>query len=115
MAFQTTIRVTYVEGGKSVQADINIDPAQPVFGQIKSHLELLGFTVADSAFQAQIEAQFDKTNRDALSATDFAAARTAIDNANSIAALRPILRAMLRLIWRIARESGVITTSDPGA
>lgn len=46
-----------------------------------------------------------------LSANDFQQVRTAIQNAATLAALRPILLAMLTLIWRVAKANGLNT--DP--
>jgi hypothetical protein len=47
-----------------------------------------------------------------LEGGDFAAIRTAINNASSLAALRPILLAMLLLMWRIARANGLIVQQE---
>jgi hypothetical protein len=47
-----------------------------------------------------------------LEGGDFAAIRTAINNASSLAALRPILLAMLLLMWRIARANGLVVQQE---
>lgn len=47
-----------------------------------------------------------------LEGGDFAALRTAINNAGNLTALRPILLAMLLLMWRIARANGLIVQQE---
>lgn len=47
-----------------------------------------------------------------LEGGDFAAIRTAINNAGNLAALRPILLAMLLLMWRVARANGLIVQQE---
>jgi len=47
-----------------------------------------------------------------LEGGDFRQIETAINNATSLATLRPILLAMLRLMWRIARANGLIVQQE---
>lgn len=47
-----------------------------------------------------------------LSSNDFKAVRTAINNAGNLTALRPILLAMLLLIWRVAKANGLNTDTE---
>ena len=49
----------------------------------------------------------------ALAVEDFAALRTAIQNAATLAALRPILLALLRLIYRVVRAQGLTRQDEP--
>jgi hypothetical protein len=53
--------------------------------------------------------------RQGLDAADFAALHSAINDVANVAALKPVLLALLRLLWQIARVQGLTDKDDPGA
>lgn len=87
----------------------NAEALRPAIAAVIAAHDPAALTPAQALAARRLEAQGD------LEAADFAAVLAEINGASTLAAIKPILRKLLALSYRLALAQGMTSASDPGA